>query len=236
MKKLILLLFIPLIISSSDDEDINNVKIVGRMSDVMWQGKLDGIISTDTISSKGTYGLGPLKNLRGEVLIFDGDTFISGINEVDELYVKKVKGAESPFFVYVNESDVKENPLSSNVYNLSSLENFLDNKFEKVSIPFVFILKGNWKNINIHSIDLPIGSVVTSPKEAHEGLKNFTYENIEGYLVGFFSRKHQTIFTHHDTFIHCHFISNDENIMGHVDEFEIDYQDVIMSVSKKLLQ
>ena len=235
MKKLILLLFVPIVFDCSDYQDINNVKIIGQMSDVMWQGKLDGIISTDTISSKGTYGLGPLENLRGEVLVFDGDTYISGINEVDELYVKKVKDAKSPFFVYVNESDLKESRLSSNVYDLSSLENFLDNKFETVSIPFVFVLKGNWKNINVHSVDLPIGSKVTSPKEAHEGLKNFKYKNIDGYLVGFFSRKHQTIFTHHDSFIHCHFISKDKNIMGHVDGFEIDYQDVIMSVSKELL-
>ena len=41
MKKLILLLFITLVLGCSDYQDINNVKIVGRMSDVMWQGKLD---------------------------------------------------------------------------------------------------------------------------------------------------------------------------------------------------
>lgn len=45
MKKLIL--FIPLFFACIDYQDINNVKIDGCMSDVMWQGKLDGIISKD---------------------------------------------------------------------------------------------------------------------------------------------------------------------------------------------
>ncbi|MBT5650249.1 MAG: alpha-acetolactate decarboxylase, partial [Flavobacteriaceae bacterium] len=87
-----------------------------------------------------------------------------------------------------------------------------------------------------HSVNLPAGSIVSSPKEAHEGLKNFTYENIDGYIVGFFSRKHQTVFTHHDSFIHCHFVSEDEEIMGHVDSFNINNQTVSMSVADRLLK
>ncbi|MBT4415247.1 MAG: alpha-acetolactate decarboxylase, partial [Flavobacteriaceae bacterium] len=200
MKKLILLIiFLSFCFNSCEhSKEMNNVKIIGLMSDVMWKGKMDGLISTDTISLKGTYGLGPLENLKGEVLVFDGTTYISGINSNEKLYVNKVEAAKSPFFVYATEKNLEKVPLPSNVNNLSSLEKYIDQKFSKIEIPFVFILKGKWKNLNIHSVNLPAGSIVSSPKEAHEGLKNFTYENIDGYIVGFFSRKHKTIFTHHD--------------------------------------
>lgn len=238
MKKLILLIiFLSFCFNSCEhSKEMNNVKIIGLMSDVMWKGKMDGLISTDTISFKGTYGLGPLENLKGEVLVFDGTTYISGINSNEKLYVNKVEAAKSPFFVYATEKNLEKVPLPSNVNDLSSLEKYIDQKFSKIEIPFVFILKGKWKNLNIHSVNLPAGSIVSSPKEAHKGLKNFTYENIDGYIVGFFSRKHQTVFTHHDSFIHCHFVSEDKKIMGHVDSFNINNQTVSMSVADRLLK
>ena len=235
IKYFISLIFLTFLNSCNYNTNINNVKVIGKMSDVMWEGKLEGLISTDTISLKGTYGLGPLENLNGEVLVFDGTTYISGINSNEKLYVNKAEAAKSPFFVYVTEKNLKKVPLPSNVNDLSSLEKHIDQKFSEVKIPFVFILKGKWKNLNIHSVNLPAGSIVSSPKEAHEGLKNFTYENIDGYIVGFFSRKHQTVFTHHDSFIHCHFVSDDKKVMGHVDSFNITNQTVSMSVADRLL-
>jgi len=237
MKQILLIIFLSFCFNSCEHaKEMNNVKIIGLMSDVMWKGKMDGLISTDTISLKGTYGLGPLENLKGEVLVFDGTTYISGINSNEKLYVNKVEAAKSPFFVYATEKKLGKVPLPSNVNDLSSLEKYIDQKFSKVEIPFVFILKGKWKNLNIHSVNLPTGSTVSSPKEAHEGLKNFTYENIDGYIVGFFSRKHQSVFTHHDSFIHCHFISEDGERMGHVDSFNINNQTVSMSVADRLLK
>ena len=175
MKKLILLIiFLSFCFNSCEhSKEMNNVKIIGLMSDVMWKGKMDGLISTDTISFKGTYGLGPLENLKGEVLVFDGTTYISGINSNEKLYVNKVEAAKSPFFVYATEKNLEKVPLPSNVNDLSSLEKYIDQKFSKIEIPFVFILKGKWKNLNIHSVNLPAGSIVSSPKEAHKGLKNF---------------------------------------------------------------
>jgi acetolactate decarboxylase len=235
MKKILLIIFLSFCFNSCEhSKEMNNVKIVGLMSDVMWKGKMDGLISTDSISVNGTYGLGPLENLKGEVLVFNGTTYISGINSNEKLYVKKGEAAKSPFFVYTTEKKLEKIQLPSNVNDLTSLEKYINQKFSKVEIPFVFILQGKWRNMNIHSVNLPKGSIVSSPKEAHEGLKNFTYDNIDGYMVGFFSRKHQAVFTHHDSFIHCHFISEDEEIMGHVDSFDINNEDVSISFPNRL--
>ena len=105
IKYFISLIFLTFLNSCNYNTNINNVKVIGKMSDVMWEGKLEGLISTDTISLKGTYGLGPLENLNGEVLVFDGTTYISGINSNEKLYVNKAEAAKSPFFVYVTEKN-----------------------------------------------------------------------------------------------------------------------------------
>ena len=47
------------------------------MRDVMWKGDLKGKISTDSLSQYNAYGLGPVEGLTGEVLLFEGKTFIS---------------------------------------------------------------------------------------------------------------------------------------------------------------
>jgi acetolactate decarboxylase len=51
-------------------------------------------------------------------------------------------------------------------------------------------------------------------------------------MVGFFSRKHKAIFTHHDSYFHAHFISDDRTIMGHVDEVMFTSDKATFKVSK----
>ena len=54
--------------------------------------------------------------------------------------------------------------------------------------------------------------------EAHNGQKNYDLQNEQADIIGFFSTKHQAIFTHHDTFLHMHLITVDRKKMGHLDE------------------
>jgi acetolactate decarboxylase len=65
---------------------------------------------------------------------------------------------------------------------------------------------------------LPKGTKVSSPEEAHQGQVNFEIKNEQSDLVGFFSTAHQSIFTHHDTYIHVHLITADRQKMGHLDK------------------
>lgn len=214
MKKLLLLFLIASNIMISQNE----VVVTSKMSNVMWKGELSGKIDTESLTAENTYGIGPIEYLRGEILVFDGETFISYVNENEELQVEK-KQSKAPFFVHKVADQFKEFNTPNTVIDLKSLENFIDKKHKNLNTPFMFIVKGTWDTMDVHSVNLAEGKSVSNPREAHEGMKNFIYENIEGYIVGFFSRKHQTIFTHHDTFIHCHFISKDKSVMGHVDSF-----------------
>jgi len=45
---------------------------------------------------------------------------------------------------------------------------------------------------------------------------------VKGDIIGFFSTEHQTVFTHHDTYIHIHFINSERTEMGHIDDLSFD--------------
>lgn len=54
----------------------------------------------------------------------------------------------------------------------------------------------------------------------------------KGDLIGFFSRHHKAVFTHHDTFFHAHFIANNRQVLGHIDEIYFNSSSVNLKVSK----
>ena len=93
-------------------------------------------------------------------------------------------------------------------------------------------IDGVFQDISVHSVNLPEGSTVTSPDEAHEGLTKYHYKNLSGSVIAFFSRKHKAIFTHHDSFLHAHFISDDRSVMGHVDSVFFNSGKTTFDVSK----
>ncbi len=194
------------------------IHIVSAMKEVMWKGELQGKINLDTISNKkGLYGLGPISYLSGEILINDGRVYTSKVTSDSTMQVLKTSKVEAPFFVYGNVTHWKEVELPPEIINLQTLESFIDKTMKARETPFVFKLKGEVNSASIHIQNLPEGKKVSSPKEAHQGQVTYHLENEEVEIIGFFSRKHQGIFTHHDSFTHMHLITSDEKKMGHLD-------------------
>ncbi|RZL34969.1 MAG: alpha-acetolactate decarboxylase [Pedobacter sp.] len=193
------------------------------MSNVMKKGQLQGTISLDTIADKkNLYGLGPKEFLKGELLILDGISYVSSINPDQTIKIEKNYDAKAPFFVYANNNSWKEITLPKNILTLEDLERFIDENSKQIIRPFVFKLKGNFSKVNFHIQNLPDGSVVKSPKDAHQGQGKFERTHVNGELIGFFSTQHQTIFTHHDTFLHIHYIDEKRTEMGHLDNLLLD--------------
>ncbi len=204
-------------------KDYSNIKIVGAMKNVMWNGELAGNIQLDTISDKeGLYGLGPLSYLKGELLINNGESYVSKVISDTTMSVVKSFNVSSPFFVYTNETEWEENTLPVKVKNIKQLERYINEKTSKNNRPFVFKLKGKIDRAIIHIQNLPKGTKVSSPKEAHQGQTNYILENDTVEIVGFFSTEHQGVFTHHDSYLHMHLITFDESKMGHLDKIEIN--------------
>ena len=199
-----------------------DIKIVGAMKNVMWKGELGSSIDLDTISDKnGLYGLGPVSYLTGELLVNNGKSYVSKVTSDSTMTVEKTFGTSAPFFVYGNVTEWNEIDLQSDVKTIQNLEKFIDDKTTDFKRPFAFKLIGQVSSAIIHIQNLPQGTKVSSPDEAHQGQTNYNIENEDAVIIGFFSTEHKGVFTHHDSFLHMHLITKDESKMGHLDELEI---------------
>lgn len=200
-----------------------DIHIVGAMKNIMWKGELASRVNFDTIQNKtGLYGLGPESFLTGEVLINDGKSYISQVTSDSTMAVTKTWNASAPFFVYANVTEWNNIELPDNIKTIRELETFIDQKTTDYKRPFAFKLEGTIANATIHIQNLPKGTQVSSPDEAHQGQVNYRLIHDSVTIVGFFSTKHQGIFTHHDSMLHMHLITQDESKMGHLDELEIN--------------
>ena len=210
----------------------SSVKVVGKMRDVMWKGELKGKIATDSLNSKATYGLGPIEFLKGEIVVFEGQTYISKVIGSISYEVNHVPSASAPFFVYSTNSNLKVIELTATNYSLKGIEEHINSVYKNYDQPLLIRIDGIFNYIKVHSVNLPEGKKVSSPDEAHQGLTQYEFKDISGSLIGFFSRLHKAVFTHHDSFFHAHFISDDRKVLGHIDETNFNSSKVTLKVSK----
>lgn len=208
--------------SSGDPATYPDVQIVGAMKNVMWKGEMGAQIDLDTLSNtEGLYGLGPLSYLRGELLLNNGKSYISRVTADTSMSVDQSFEASAPFFVYARVKEWTEVELPAELKTIPDLEKFIATQSSDLKRPFAFKLSGVVASARIHIQNLPPGSQVSSPKEAHQGQTEYNLENEPVEIIGFFSTDHQGIFTHHDSYLHMHLISEDELKMGHLDAMEI---------------
>ena len=192
-------------------------QIAGEMRRVMREGHLAGVLDLRTIRSHvGLYGVGPVEYLKGELTIFDGVSYKSTVTADRRIHVEKTFEAKAPFFVYANVTNWVEAPLPETVLSLKDLETFLDRATTNHSRPFAFKVKADIASAEIHVLNLPEGGSVHSHEEGHRGQLLSAIEPGAVDLVGFFSTEHQGIFTHHDSYIHVHLLTEDRAQIGHL--------------------
>ena len=232
IKNIIYIFSVLLFASCTKSTNTSSIKVVGEMRDVMWKGDLKGKIATDSLNNKETYGLGPIEFLKGEIVVFEGQSYVSKVVDSISHKVSKVPSVSAPFFVYSSNSDLKIVKFNLKNYTLKELEEYVNLVYKDYDQPLLIRIDGIFENIKVHSVNLPEGKKVSSPDEAHQGLTQYDFKNISGSLIGFFSRHHKAVFTHHDSFFHAHFISEDREVLGHIDETDFNSSKVTLKVSK----
>lgn len=199
------------------------------MKEVMWKGELEGKIALDTIANtQNLYGLGPAEYLSGEILILDGKSYKSSVISETEMKVEESFDLKAPFFGYAHIEQWEKVMLPDSVRTIPQLEHYLEETTKMNPRPFFFKLSGEVEEANIHVVNLPKGTKVSSPQEAHQGQKNYKLHNRDSEILGFFSTRHKGIFTHHDSFLHLHLITKDKEKMGHLDEMLLKKENIIL--------
>ena len=192
------------------------LQIAGAMRNTMFNGQLAGLVSTDTLGNN-LYGLGPLAYLAGEVLIWQDTVFVSSVQTDGRMVVERPAAASLPFAGYASIDGWEEQPLPAGLSDLAALDSFLTVTYGAEGQPIFFRMEGLFDSGSIHIVNLPPGATVRNPEEAHRGKTNYPFLSLEADLLVFFSTRHRSVLTHHDTYIHLHLLSKDRQWMGHVD-------------------
>ena len=205
---------------------INNsaskVTIIGAMKNVMHKGELFATINLDTIRNKQhLYGIGPVEYLTGEILILDGKAYKAEAATDTSVKMTETFNLKAPFFGYANIESWNEKTIPDSVSTIKQLEDYLDKATKDYPRPYFFKLDATVDNATVHIVNLPAGTKVSSPEDARQGSRKYTVANKKVEMLGFFSTEHKSIFTHHDTFVHIHLITDDKTKMGHLDELKI---------------
>jgi len=212
--------------NSLQQHRLHEVSIVGTMKDVMWKGALGGKLALDTVPGEHLYGLGPMEYLKGELLVLDGHCYRSAVSSDGSMMVTETRSVRAPFFGYAHVARWKEQDLPHWVSNIEQLEDWLDCLTGSNNRPFLFRLEGKIDSASIHVVNLPEGKIVKSPADAHQGQASYLLGKSVVSILGFFSRKHQSVFTHHDTYLHLHLITADRRQMGHLDRVLFSHREL----------
>jgi len=192
----------------------------------MMSGNLDATVSLDSLSRKrNIYALGAFENLKGEIQIFDGMPSNSIVNG-EEVEIYNSFDARAALLVWTQVPEWIAIEIPSTVKNQSELEKFISKQAADsgldVEKPFPFLLEGKTTGLDWHVIDWLDGDMVHTHEKHKEAGLNGSLENAEVDILGFYSTKHQAIFTHHTTFMHMHFKTKDGDLAGHVDTINLN--------------
>ncbi|HQU84300.1 MAG TPA: acetolactate decarboxylase [Pyrinomonadaceae bacterium] len=194
----------------------------GAMREMFDTGNIDGTIEINRITTKkNLYAVGPLDNLSGEIMIWNGKVLTCFLKN-NSIVTETNPNAGAVFFVWSNVEKWNEIKVPNSVKTYDELEKFIAEAAEKSNLdasePFPFLLKGVFQKVDWHINDYkPDGSKIT--REKHDAMKfKSKTENKNLEFLGFYSEKHKGIFTHHTRLTHIHVTDKKRKFIGHVDD------------------
>ncbi len=199
----------------------SEVKVTGALKMIMHQGDLSSKISLDTLKGyRHLYALGAAEDLKGEIQILDSKVWNTLVSNEKIEFDKELNG-NAALLVYSDVSEWQQIELVKSMVN-AELEIDIARVASKIDLdienPFPFLIKGNIKSLNWHIIDWKKGDTIHShQKHINSGLSGEIKER-EVEILGFYSDRHKTIFTHHSTNMHLHFKTEDGLLASHVDD------------------
>lgn len=199
------------------------VSVSGEMRRIMQHGDLRATISLDSLSMQShLYGIGVMEELQGEIIIIDGKPYVSAI-ENGAIKTNQTFNIKAALLVYCQVDDWSSQIIQRPVSNLLELQNLLEKLSKQQNIdtskPFPFRIKATKGVVNYHIINWKDG-VEHTPTNHKQFAKDGKMVDEDVTLLGFYSDRHQGIFTHHDTKIHLHVINKNLSTIGHVDAIE----------------
>lgn len=197
-----------------------NVQWYGTLKNMMHKGDLSAQVDLQEVQKKNLYALGALENLKGEILIWNGQPLVSKMAE-EHINIDSSWDHKAALLVSSTIKNWQTISVPSSVKDMKALTVFIKNQAVKNNIdvdkPFPFLIRGKVDSLQWHVVDWPIGDTVHTHKKHVTSGAYGTRANIVVDILGFYSTKHKGIFTHHSSDVHMHFKTEHYPFAGHVD-------------------
>ncbi len=202
---------------------IPEVRVAGAMKNIMMKGDLSAHLNLDTLNKTNFFGLGPVAGLKGEIIVLDGKVYTTSLSG-KQLENNENKVADAAMLVYSYVPKWKVITMDVTITSYAELEFFIEktavaNGFD-ANKPFAFKVVAIPEKATYHVINWKDG--VAHTMDNHN---QFAYAgkmiNNPVTMLGFYSKHHQSIFTHHTTFMHVHVLDDMTKTVGHLDDIQI---------------
>jgi alpha-acetolactate decarboxylase len=214
------------------------IQAYGSFKQMSHTGKTDGVVKLSALGdAKGSYGVGALAGMRGELLLWDGKMLVSRGHSPKGETGPATANDEAVLFVQAKVHAWQEVPVTSDMTQ-AQFEAFVVASAKKTEIDgdraFPFAVRGNPMNVTWH--------VVTgaAPASGHHGSGTHDQGHAQaktfretgtggGTLLGFHTGAAlEGIASHPGDRFHVHYTSPDLSVSGHVDEYRVPKGAVLM--------
>jgi acetolactate decarboxylase len=171
-------------------------------------GIYSGVVSVHSILKHGDFGLGTFENLDGEMVVLEGCAYrVQGSGKVSEAALS----AAAPFVV-VTRFDPSVDVEIPAVASIASLGKCCDEHRTSDNIFYAIRLDGYFARIRTRAVSPPGDDA--RQIDAAKAQAEFTFADISGTLVGFWSPSFSSAFSIPG--YHLHFMSDDRKHGGHL--------------------
>ena len=197
------------------------VRWLGEQRKVVRDGDLTGRVDLTALAKRPhLYAAGPLEGLKGEVTVWDGKASLARWEAGKVVTTEEFKG-KACFLVYAQVPTWTESKLPAGLDKPDDLEAEIFLEARKAGVPtdrpFPFLLRGTAQKVKLHILN-KTDNAPHNPEEHAKVKVPVVLEGCEVDVIGFYSKKHAGVFTHHDSYAHMHALTADGKVSGHVDQ------------------
>lgn len=202
------------------------VQFAGAMMNIR-QGNLKASVMLDTLPKEHLFAIGPVENLQGEIMVWDGKPFKAAMMpDRKQPFVEKAPAnLKAIFLVYANVPAWDTVVIREPVPDMATLEKLIGQyahaQGTDTSQAFPFLLYAKIEK-GLGHIQMLDSTTAITPTVGDDAKVFLPIENQRSQFVGFYSHHHQRVFTHHDSFIHIHYRLYTKYHAGHLDEVAFD--------------
>jgi acetolactate decarboxylase len=179
-------------------------------------------VTLNRVSTSDAIGVGALSELRGEVTLYDDEVWLAYANDDGTARVSKVRASheQAALLVVANVAAWRRIPMPSEVPF-----DRLDEEIERLARangadehrPIPLVIEGSFAGLEWHVVDGRKLATTSTHEQHAAAAARGSVGRSTGALVGFFSTRHQGVFTHMSKKTHFHAVLPNENVSGHVD-------------------